>query len=127
MTEYVLNLDRPRKLIFGFRACRLIREKFGDKEVDEILNMKVDEMPLIAWAGMVWDDPNLTPEKAEEIIEGAIFEGKTRIIDVINTLSACLAEQFGAQKKTIAPTDLGSIAPAERPSESGSPTENLEN
>ena len=121
MADYVLALDRPRRLKFGFRACRLIREKFGDKEINEILNMKVDEMPVIAWAGMVWEDSNLTPEKAEEIIEAAIFEGKTRIIDVISTLSACLAEQFGAQKKTTAPTDSGSTEPAASPAASGSP------
>jgi hypothetical protein len=113
MTEHVLNLDRPRKLKFGFRACRLIREKFGDKEINDLLSMKVDEMPVIAWAGMVWDDVNMTAEKAEEIIEQAIFEEKTRIIDVINTISACLIEQFGAQKKTM--TGSESTEPAASP------------
>lgn len=122
MPDYVLNLDRPRKLKFGFRACRLIREKFGDKEINQLLSMKVDEMPVIAWAGMVWDDKDLTIEKAEEIIEEAILEGKTRIIDVINIVSACLIEQFGAQKKTVSPTGSVSTALDESPSGSGSPT-----
>jgi hypothetical protein len=84
--------------------------------------MKVDEMPVIAWAGMVWDDKDLTPEKAEELIEEAIFEGKTMIVDVINAISACLAEQFGVPKKAQAPTGSASMEPSGSLSGSGSLT-----
>lgn len=100
MKEYILKLDHPRRLKFGFRAIRLIREKFGDRDVSDLLNLKIDEMPAVAWAGLVHEDKDLTLEKTEELLDAAIPENHT-ILDIINIVIDAISEQVGAQKKTI--------------------------
>ena len=100
MREHVLELDRPRKLKFGFKAIRLIREHFGEKDVSDLLNMKVDEMPIIAWAGLIHEDPNLTIEKVEDLLDGSIPERYT-VVEIVNILVKALEDHFGiSEKKT---------------------------
>jgi len=96
--EYILELDRPRKLKFGFKAIRLIREHFGEKDVSDLLNMKVDEMPIIAWAGLVHEDPDLTIEKVEDLLDGSIPERYT-VVEIVNILAEALADHFGVSEK----------------------------
>lgn len=121
MKDFVLNLDRPRRLKFGFKAIRLIREKFGDRDIADLMNMKVDEMPIVAWAGLVHEDEGLTAEKVEALIDEKIGKDYS-VMDVIGILIEAISEQIGAQKKTI---ETNSEEPGTPPSESGSPPENL--
>jgi len=101
--EYILELDRPRKLKFGFKAIRLIREHFGEKDVSDLLNMKVDEMPIIAWAGLVHEDPDLTIEKVEDLLDGSIPERYT-VVEIVNILAEALADHFGVSEKKTTPS-----------------------
>ena len=103
MREYILELDRPRKLKFGFKAIRLIREHFGEKDVSDLLNMKVDEMPIIAWAGLVHEDPDLTIEKVEDLLDGSIPERYT-VVEIVNILAEALADHFGVSEKKTTPS-----------------------
>ena len=98
MREYILELDRPRKLKFGFKAIRLIREHFGEKDVSDLLNMKVDEMPIIAWAGLIHEDPDLTIEKVEDLLDSSI-PGKYTVVEIVNILAEALADHFGVSEK----------------------------
>ena len=98
MREHILELDRPRKLKFGFKAIRLIREHFGEKDVSDLLNMKVDEMPIIAWAGLIHEDPNLTIEKVEDLLDSSI-PGKYTVVEIVNILAEALADHFGVSEK----------------------------
>ena len=103
MREYILELDRPRKLKFGFKAIRLIREHFGEKDVSDLLNMKVDEMPIIAWAGLIHEDPDLTIEKVEDLLDGSIPERYT-VVEIVNILAEALADHFGVSEKKTTPS-----------------------
>ena len=98
MREHILELDCPRKLKFGFKAIRLIREHFGEKDVSDLLNMKVDEMPIIAWAGLIHEDPNLTIEKVEDLLDSSI-PGKYTVVEIVNILAEALADHFGVSEK----------------------------
>ena len=98
MREHILELDRPRKLKFGFKAIRLIREHFGEKDISDLLNMKVDEMPIIAWAGLVHEDTDLTVEKVEDLLDGSI-PGKYTVVEIVNILAEALADHFGVSEK----------------------------
>lgn len=100
MKDFILDLDRPRKLKFGFKAIRLIREKFGDREISDLMNMKVDEMSTIAWAALIHEDPELTVEKTEGLLDEKIGEDYT-VMDVIGILVEAIAEQVGLEKKTV--------------------------
>ena len=76
-SEFFLELDRRRKLKFGFRAMRLIKEKVGDKDIRDLENMAETEMPIVAWAGLNAEDPNLTIEQVEALLDDSIPERYT--------------------------------------------------
>jgi hypothetical protein len=121
MREFILNLDRPRRLKFGFKAIRLIREKFGDREVSDLMNMKVDEMSTVAWAGLIHEDQELTAEKVEALLDEKVGKDYS-VMDVIGILVEAIAEQVGTGKKTIETKSEEQEAP---PSALESATENL--
>lgn len=116
MKDFILDLDRPRKLKFGFKAIRLIREKFGDREISDIMNMKVDEMSTIAWAGLIHEEPELTVERVEGLLDEKIGEDYT-VMDIIGILVEAIAEQIGIEKKTISPI----FSTPEKPSSGSEP------
>jgi len=94
MEEFILNLDRPRKLKYGFRAWRLLREKFS-KPVQELMELAVDEIPAFVWAGLVWEDRELTVERVEELLDASIPE-KYTMMQVAEIVSAAMALHVGA-------------------------------
>ena len=99
MKDYILDLDRPRELKFGFKAMRTIRLKFGEnKTLTQLLNLKVDEMPYLAYAALKWDDKNLTPEKVEDLIDEKIPK-KYTILKVMEIISNALIDQMGVDPK----------------------------
>lgn len=99
MKEYILNLDKPRKLKFGFRALGIIREKYGQKtELLDVMNVETDEMPFFAWAGLAWEDESLTSEKVEDLIEDKIGETYT-VLDIIGIIVNAIREHVGVKKK----------------------------
>ena len=96
MKDYFLDLDKPRKLKFGFKASRLIREKFGDKDFRDISKFHVDDMPTVAWAGLVWEDENLSVEKVEELLDAQIPE-KITIIDCMEIIVDAMIAHIGVK------------------------------
>jgi len=100
MTEHILNLDKPRKLKFGFKASRLLKEKFKDKDIEALSNMSVHEFPIIAWCGLVWEDESLTPERVEEIIDEKIPDEYT-VTGIIELLSNAIMDHMGVDLKKL--------------------------
>lgn len=97
MEPHVLDLDKPRKLHYGFRALRIIREKYGEeKELTDIMDINIDEIPFFAYAGLAKEDESLTPEKVEELIDDAIPERYT-ILDVVGIICKAIADQVGVK------------------------------
>lgn len=97
MEAHVLNLDKPRKLHFGFKAMRIIREKFaGENELTDILEMHVDEIPFFAYAGMFREDETLTPERVEELIDNAI-PGTYTLMEVVTIITKAVSDQMGVK------------------------------
>lgn len=94
MKSYALDLDKPRGLRFGFKALRMIREKFGDRSIDQLLNIKVDEIPALVLAGLKWEDKALTLDKVEDLLDAAIPE-KYTILDTTTIVLEALAAQMG--------------------------------
>ncbi len=102
MKDYILELDKPRKLKFGYKASRLIREKFGDKDFSDVKKMNIDDMPIFAWAGLVWEEEELTVEKVEGLLDAKISDEFT-VIDSMTIIVAAFAAHMGVKpvkKKT---------------------------
>lgn len=97
MKEYILELDKPRKLKYGFKALRLIREKYGEKtELTDVMDIETDEMTFFAWAGLAWEDETLTPEKVADLIDEKIGDTYT-IVGVINLIVQAIADHVGVK------------------------------
>lgn len=104
MKEHIINLDKPRKLRYGFKALKKLKEKYGDKkDLTDILNVTLDEIPYFAWAGLTWEDEALTLEKVEELIDSTIPDRYT-IMDVLTIVIGAIAEQMGVKLKKKAKT-----------------------
>jgi len=101
MKDHVLELDKTRTLRFGFKANRMIRQKFGDRTIEDLLNtLKVDEMPILAWAGLKWEDNALTVEQVEDLLD-TVIPKKYTIMKVTEIILEALAEHMGANLKKV--------------------------
>ena len=98
MKDYVLELDKPRELRFGFRALREIRNKFGERSLDQLMNIKVDEIPFLAWVGLKHEDKALTVERVEDLLDDAIPK-KYTIMKVTEIILNALTGQMGVEPK----------------------------
>lgn len=127
MKNYILDLDKSRELRFGFKAIRLIRQKFGDRKIEELLLLKIDEIPVLAWAGLKWEDSQLTVEKVEDLLDDAIPK-KYTITALTEIVINALADQMGVKPKKAsagAPTAVVEKPKTEKPAEKKEPTETI--
>lgn len=97
MEPHVLTLDKPRKLHYGFKAIRIIREKYGgEKELTDVMEINIDEIPYFAYAGLIREDDKLTPEKVEELIDAAI-PGQYTVLDIVGIIAKAITDQMGVK------------------------------
>lgn len=100
MKDYVLELDKPRALRFGFKAMRAIREKFGDRSFAELMSLKLDEIPQLVLIGLKWEDKQITIDEIEDLLDESIQ--KYPILDVTNCVLEALAAHMGVDVKKVA-------------------------
>lgn len=127
MKDYILDLDKPRELRFGFKAIRLIRQKFGDRKIEELLMLKIDEIPVLAWAGLKWQDSQLTLEKVEDLLDDAIPK-KYTITALTEIVINALANQMGIKPKKApagVPITAAEKPKVEKPTEKKEPTKTI--
>jgi len=91
--DNVIKLDKDRHLKYGFKAIRLLRERFS-KPFTQVLELAVDEVPAFVWAGLVWEDNALTVEKVEEMLDETIPERYT-MQSIMALISNALTSQLG--------------------------------
>lgn len=96
MKEYILNLDRPRKLKFGFKATRLINEKFKERDLKKLVEFALDEFIFLAWAGLIWEDKDLTEERIEELLDEKIGVDYSQT-DIANIVAEAMTAHSGAE------------------------------
>jgi len=96
MKEWILNLDRPRRLRFDFKAIRALRKKYVGKELTDFMEMAVDELPFFAWTGLIWEDPALSPEAVEAMLNESIGVAHS-IAGVAEIIAGALAAHAGLE------------------------------
>jgi len=103
--EYILDLDKPRELRFGFKSLRAIREKFGNKSLSELMNIEVDEIPVLVLHGLSWDEKALTLDQVENLLDAAIPK-KYTVLGITTLILEALAAQMGIDTKKVTAGDL---------------------
>jgi len=121
MQDYILNLDKPRKLKFGFKATRLINEKFKGRNLTELkdeekVEFVQEEFVFLAWVGLTWEDPELKEEDVERLLDLNIGEEYSQT-DIANIIAEAITAHSGVVpvKKKVVKT-----IPSEKPGKSRS-------
>ena len=106
MKEYVLNLDRPRRLRYDFKALRALRERYAGKQLADFMDMAIEELPYFAWAGLIWEDPALSPDSVEAMLNDKVGIEYT-IAGVAEIIASALAAHAGLEpgKKATSSTE----------------------
>ena len=93
-----IELDRPRRLRYGMNQLASLEDALG-VPVSELGNIKmgIKELRLFLWAGLSWEDPELTPEKVGELADEADFAYLAEKVGEAMTAS------FGQPKKQTGP------------------------
>lgn len=88
----LIDLDRPRRLRYGLKALALAERQLGRplSRVDWDA-LTVDEVVALLWAGLVHEDPGLTPEDLLDALDGA---GRT-LADTVAAMVRALEEALG--------------------------------
>src|SRR5690606_41904899 len=99
-----VDLDRPRRLRYGMNQLIQLEEALG-VPVSELtqVRMGLKELRLLLWAGLSWEDPDLTLEKAGELAGEA--EDLTELAEKIGEARA--AARGGEGEKNKGPANRG--------------------
>lgn len=104
MKEFVLELDRPRKLVYDFDAWDLISEHFGTgdgKEFDlDSLNITYRDLPFLVYAGLRWEDESLSYEQTKKLLNGAIRSGRLDIMQILDVVMKAIFAQSGVKQRS---------------------------
>lgn len=95
----IIELDRPRKLRYGLNQLAALEDAMG-VPMSELGHVKMGakELRLFLWAGLQWEDPNLTIEKAGELADEA-----DDLTYVSEKISEALTAAFGKPKNGTGP------------------------
>lgn len=87
-----IEIDKGRNLRYGMKALSLIEKKFK-KPLSSIdfENMTIEETVIIIWAGLVHEDPGLSPDKLLDLIDQSGIKMDT----LANAMTEALNEAFG--------------------------------
>jgi len=115
MKEFILKLDKPRRLIYDFDAWGLIADKYGGKKEEEDfnilkLNITAREVPFLAFAGMKWEDPDLTEQKTRALLNEAIQSGTHTVLSILGPVSKAILAQSGLAGVPVEPDRGGKKA-----------------
>ena len=105
MKDYILNLDKPRKLKFGFKATRLINEKFKKRDLTKLVEFALEEFIFLAWAGLMWEDTELKEEDVERLLDEKVGIEYSQT-DIANIVAEAMTAHSGAMpiKKKVSET-----------------------
>lgn len=65
-----LSDGRPRRMRYPFRELKHLKQKFGKSLIrGGIEGLDEETLPYLIWRGLVTDDPPLTLERVEDLME----------------------------------------------------------
>lgn len=110
--DYFLDLDRRRELRFGFKAARLIRQAFGNRNIDQLMNIHMDEIPTLVQIGLLWEEPRLTIDQVVSLLDESVPK-KYKMMEITKIVLEALADHLGVPPKEESQEEKGKKAPAD--------------
>lgn len=86
-----IKLDRMRNFRYGMKAISLIEKKLNTKISNlDMENMSMEETATLIWAGLVWEDKDLTVDRVMDIIDE-----NSNFVEVIKVMGEAFTAAFG--------------------------------
>lgn len=64
------KLDKMRNFRYGMKALHLIEKTLGVSVSNmDLDNLTMEQTAIIIWAGLQWEDKELTPEKVMDLVD----------------------------------------------------------
>ncbi len=98
----LLVLDKPRRLRFTMSAIKKMREAFGDDALTD--GIEVDSISKMVWFGLIHEDPDLTPEAVDDMIDLQNLEEVSAAVSEATGRRARVeveGKQLGSTDKTV--------------------------
>ncbi|MDW7759450.1 MAG: hypothetical protein SCM96_02300 [Acidobacteriota bacterium] len=97
--EFVIMLDRPRRLIFDMKAVQWFREKYPGALTDSGIDpdkfaFNLGDLPPLLKMGLAWEDPGMTEESAANLLNASVSKGQITMIEAWRTTIAALFLPF---------------------------------
>ena len=93
-----IDLDRPRKLKFGIAELRDLQRRLGERGIlqiaERLRSLDLETVVLGYWVGLRRDDPRLTPDGVETILQAQVSSGRL-LADLVGPLSDAIAAGAG--------------------------------
>lgn len=95
MSYYPIQLDKMRNFRYGMKAISLIEKKFGKSIARiDLENLTMEDAATMIWAGLVHEDPDLTPDKVMNLVDDY-----SNIQAVLQVMGEAFQVAFGAGKE----------------------------
>lgn len=90
-----ITIDKVRNFRYNVKALDLIEKKFK-KNISSVNfgAMTVAETMVVAWAGLVHEDKELTPEKLIDLID----ENNIKFTDFASVMAQAIADAYGEEE-----------------------------
>lgn len=86
-----IELDKMRNLRYGMKAISLVEKKLGRPIAKiDMDSLTMEDSAILVWAGLVHEDPDLTPDKVMDLIDDY-----SSLQTVMETVSVALTDAFG--------------------------------
>lgn len=97
-----VELDRPRKIVFGWGALKLFKKIYGKSlfKVDFDNEDIEDIVPLVFYCGLAHEDPELTVERVTQLIDENL--GLKGGLEIMEKIMAELEDDGGAKNGAMA-------------------------
>jgi len=106
MKRFIVNLDRPRELVYAFGAWDILAAKYGplqggkaeDFDIMKV-NITASDVPFLIYAGVAAEDPSITVEMVKEALHAKIASGEYSILGLMTMIGEALFAHIGLTKK----------------------------
>lgn len=89
----IIELDKPRQIKYGIKALKVI-EKLLECKITKINfnDIGIDEMLKLLFAGLSWEDKELTLESLEDLVEN-----HSSFSEITSKLTEAITVAFGSK------------------------------
>jgi len=107
MKDYILELDRQRKLVYDFDAWDLITERYaqkgkGKEDFDPTqIKATYAEIPFLTYAGLRWEDSALNEAAVKKLLNDKLRSGNYTIMDIMEIVINAIFAQSGLKEVPI--------------------------